>query len=128
MGTVEESTIPMIGKLPGFAIAFALIASSAQAICPYDANCLNNPYGGRDPYAPPGVPVAPYGAHSVNGQLGSAFNANPLRYGAVNNPYAPALKPDDSAGAPVNAPANSGLGSGLGASPGALQGVDPDRQ
>ena len=118
----------MTGKLAGLTLVFALMAPSAHAVCPYDANCLDNPYGGRDYNTQGGVPVAPFGAYNNNGQLGSAFNGNPLRYGAVNNPYAPALKPDDGSGAPLRAPLNGGLGNGLGSSPGALQGVDPDRQ
>ena len=107
----------------GLSLLFALAASNARAVCPYDANCINNPYGGRDPYAPPGVVTSPFGIYS-NSQLSNAFNANPLRYGPINNPYAPALNSDESAKAPVP----NGLGNSLSAGPGGLQRVDPDRQ
>jgi hypothetical protein len=108
-------------------LLFALAASNARAVCPYDANCINNPYGGRDQSAPPGVMTSPFGIYG-NSQLSNAFNANPLRYGPTNNPYAPALNLGDGAGAPAKAHVPNGLGNSLSAGPGGLQGVDPDRQ
>jgi hypothetical protein len=46
------------------AISVAVLASTgaALAICPYDANCLNNPYGAGNPYAPNGL-MNPYSAY-----------------------------------------------------------------
>jgi hypothetical protein len=37
----------MTEKRPLLIAILAMAASSARAICPYDANCSNNPYGGR---------------------------------------------------------------------------------
>ena len=53
------------------AVAFAaslLLISSAQAACPYDYNCLNNPYGAGNPYAPNGLmnPYSQYGSPYSN--------------------------------------------------------------
>ncbi len=53
------------------AVAFAaslLLISSAQAACPYDYNCLNNPYGAGSPYAPNGLmnPYSQYGSPYSN--------------------------------------------------------------
>ena len=44
----------MTGKRPLLIAILALATSSARAICPYDANCVNNPFTGRNPVAPQG--------------------------------------------------------------------------
>src|SRR5208283_2785283 len=86
--------------------AFAFISSAAFAICPYDANCLNNPYGGRDANAPNGL-IAPYSG----GQSGSAFSNNPLRNQPLNNPFLPSASPDENQSASPNAPNKNPLAS-----------------
>jgi hypothetical protein len=52
------------------------ISSAAQAICPYDPNCLNNPYGAGSPYAPNGI-------NNPYSQAGSPYSNK-----SANNPYA----------------------------------------
>lgn len=50
---------------------------AASAVCPYDSNCINNPYGARSPYKSDGL-MNPYS------QYGSKYsNKSPT------NPYAP---------------------------------------
>ncbi len=104
-----------------FALAalFALAPAGARAICPYDVNCMNNPYGGHDNSAAP-FGASPYG----RGQPGAAFNANPLRGGGGYDPYAPAVNSDEQPAAPT--PGGLGLGS-TAAPPDGSQGIDPDR-
>jgi hypothetical protein len=52
------------------AICVAVLASSgaAFAVCPYEATCLNNPYGAGNPYAPNGLmnPYSQYGSPYSN--------------------------------------------------------------
>ena len=60
-------------------IAFALVLSATSisfAECPYDANCLNNPYGAGSPYKPNGL----MNPHSQNG--------SPYSNKSWRNPYA----------------------------------------
>lgn len=40
-------------------LASILVASPALATCPYDPNCIDNPYGAGSPYAPDGL-MNPY--------------------------------------------------------------------
>ena len=89
----------MTGKRPLLiAILAVAVLSPARAICPYDANCINNPITGRNPVAPQGgAVVAPFGRYSTN-QLNPDFSANPLRNGGISNPYAPAPKPTGDSG------------------------------
>ncbi len=48
--------------------------ASAHAACPYDANCLNNPYGAGNPYKADGL----MNPHSANGsQYSNKSWANP---------------------------------------------------
>ena len=116
----------MTGKRPLLiAILALMVLSPARAICPYDANCINNPITGRNPVAPQGgAVVAPFGRYSTN-QLNPDFSANPLRNGGISNPYAPAPKTNGDSGTLPPA-LSSGLGNGLSGSNGGLQGVDPD--
>lgn len=46
------------------AILISLAAVSARAECPYDENCLNNPYGAGSPFKSDGLlnPSSPYGS------------------------------------------------------------------
>ena len=48
-------------------LSFVLF-SVAYATCPYDPNCLNNPYGAGSPYKPDGLmnPYSPYGSPYSN--------------------------------------------------------------
>src|SRR5271167_1618789 len=115
----------MSGKLLVFAAAVSLITSSAHAICPYDVNCLNNPYGGRVGLdASGGVPVAPYGI----GQPGSAFSANPLANSmqGVYDPYVPDTRTNANVGGTVRRPLSNWVGSSSFGAAGALKGVDRD--
>ena len=126
----------MTGKSLILATMFALISSEASAICPYDANCLNNPYGGRSmgranndlgSFAP--------GPYSSNGQygLGSAFGNNPLTREPRSNPFLPETSADELKKAQtqgINPDQQSTslptVGGNLNSGP--LQGVDPDQQ
>lgn len=50
-------------------VTFTLFAAGAFAqTCPYDPNCLNNPYGAGSPYKPDGLmnPYSPYGSPYSN--------------------------------------------------------------
>ena len=91
-------------------------AAPAHAICPYDYNCLDNPYGAGNPYKPDGLlnPYSQYGnpysnkswtnpyatqAPAIVGQDGSYHgtlnsnaydpNSNSNPYGRYGNPYSP---------------------------------------
>src|SRR5271156_2027394 len=124
-----EEKHSMTGKRQLLIVMLALATSSARAICPYDANCMNNPFTGRNPVAPQGgAVVAPFGMYSTN-QLNPDFSANPLRNGGISNPYAPAPKTTGDSGTlapPLFSGLGSGLDSGISGSNGGLQGVDPD--
>jgi len=116
----------MTGKRPLLiAILAVAVLSPARAICPYDANCINNPVTGRNPVAPQGgAVVAPFSRYSTN-QLNPEFNANPGVIKPISNPFAPAPKTTDELGT-LAPPLSGGLGSGLSGSNSGLQGVDPD--
>ena len=121
----------MTGKRPLIIVMLALATStSARAICPYDANCINNPYTGRNPVAGQGgAVVAPFSRYSTN-QLNPEFNGNPGVIKPISNPFAPAPKTTGDSGT-LASPLSSGLGggglgSGLGGSNSGLQGVDPN--
>ena len=87
---------------------FAIIAStSASAICPYDANCINNPYGAGSPYKSDGLmnPYSQYGSQYSNkswtnqyatdapklydsqGSYRGKLSTNPYDADSVSNPY-----------------------------------------
>ncbi len=53
-----------------------LFSFSAFATCPYDYNCLNNPYGAGSQYAPNGI-------NNPYSQAGSPYSNK-----SANNPYA----------------------------------------
>jgi len=58
-----------MAKLSRLAIAATLIgAPLAHTACPYDPNCLNNPYGAGSPYRADGLnnPYSPYGSPYSN--------------------------------------------------------------
>src|ERR1700723_3516075 len=115
----------MTGKRPLLiAILAVAVLSPARAICPYDANCINNPVTGRNPVAPQGgAVVAPFSRYSTN-QLNPDFNANPGVIKPISNPFAPAPKPTGDSGTLGSPLSSGGLGSGLsGSNSSGLQGV-----
>jgi len=79
-------------------ISFIVFFSQqSNAACPFDPNCLNNPYGAGSPYKSDGLmnPYSQYGSPYSNkswtnpyGQYGNPYNPNSLKnpYGA-GNPY-----------------------------------------
>jgi hypothetical protein len=103
-------------------VVIAIVASSsASAICPYDANCLNNPYGGREASGP-GVPMAPFG----QGSLGAAFSANPLRRGPARDPYGAAIGDADERAAGASADTGSASSGTKSNSHNPFEGIDRD--
>ena len=120
---------PMIVNRAILIVVLILEASSARAICPYDANCINNPYGGRSPAAPQGgVVAAPFGRYS-NNQYNPDFSANQQRLNGIDNPYAPIATPTPSVDSGTLAsPPFSGLGLTVNRTNSGLQGVDNDQR
>ena len=118
------------------AILALAVWSPARAICPYDANCINNPITGRNPVAPragdtaAGLPSRPDLVGISTNQLNPDFNGNPGVIRPISNPYAPAPKPTGdfgTLGSPLSNGLGGGLGSGLsGSDSSGLQGVNPD--
>ncbi len=105
----------MTGRLVCLVGAAVLASTSAQAICPYDANCLNNPYSGRDNSSQgssPGISPAPFGAGP--GQYNPSYAVNPDQSNSTYNPYAPPPNPNADADAGEIPPLSKGLGVGLG--------------
>lgn len=89
-------------------VALALaVPGSALAMCPYDYNCLDNPYGAGSPYAPNGInnPYSQYGSpysnksannpyatdapkiYDQNGNYRGKLSSNPYDPDSVSNPY-----------------------------------------
>ena len=56
-----------------------LFSIKAQAVCPYDINCLNNPYGAGSPYKPDGLmnPYSKYGSPYSNQSWTNPYATNP---------------------------------------------------
>jgi hypothetical protein len=89
------------------AVAILLFGGAAHAVCPYDFNCLNNPYGAGSPYKPDGMmnPYSQYGSpysnnswtnpyatnppkiYDQNGQYHGNLSTNPYDPNSVSNPY-----------------------------------------
>ena len=94
------------------AIAFALFTvTSARAICPYDVNCLNNPYSGRD-NSSQSIQPAPFG--SGPGQYNPSYAVNPNPNASSYNPYSP---PAQNPTSDVNTGGVPTLSKGLGLGP-----------
>jgi hypothetical protein len=83
----------MVKSILSAIVAMLVVSSGALAVCPYDVNCINNPYGGRSFDANGNQLPPPYG------QTGAAFGNNPL----LPNPnfaqgprllYQPRTRPD----------------------------------
>lgn len=84
-----------------------IMSSTVFAICPYDSNCLNNPYGAGNPYKPDGLmnPYSQYGSqysnkswtnpyatdapklYDENGNYHGKLSSNPYDPDSVSNPY-----------------------------------------
>ena len=84
-----------------------ILSTSAQAICPYDYDCLNNPYGAGSPYTPDGLmnPYSRYGSpysndswtnpyatnppkiYDQNGNYRGNLSTNPYDQDSISNPY-----------------------------------------
>lgn len=100
---MKTSTFIILGiTLVG--ICFVTVAS---AICPYDPDCINNPYGAGSPYKPDGLmnPYSPYGSPYSNkswtnpyatdapriydsqGRYRGKFSTNPYDPDSISNPY-----------------------------------------
>ena len=95
-------------KILSLAAAFTVvITSTAFATCPYDSNCLNNPYGAGSPYKADGLmnPYSQYGSPysnkswtnpyatnapiivDQNGNYRGRLSTNPYDQDSVSNPY-----------------------------------------
>jgi hypothetical protein len=90
-----------------FVVALLSLDRSARAICPYDDDCLNNPYGAgspyesngfMNPYSPNGSPYSnnswtnPYATnppqvYDQNGTYRGNFSSNPYDPNSISNPY-----------------------------------------
>lgn len=88
-------------------LAWLLAAPAAFALCPYDPDCLDNPYGAGNPYKPDGLmnPYSEYGSPYSNkswrnpyatdapklydgdGNYRGRLSANPYDPDSVSNPY-----------------------------------------
>jgi hypothetical protein len=82
-------------------------STTAFAVCPYDPNCLNNPYGAGSPYKPDGLmnPYSQYGSpysnnswanplatnppkiYDQDGNYHGNLSANPYDPNSISNPY-----------------------------------------
>jgi hypothetical protein len=98
MGNPKLKEIPM--KKLFAALALAALPAIASATCPYNPNCLSNPYGAGSPYLPNGLnnPYSPYGSPYSNQSWTNPYATNaPKLYDSQGNyrgqlsanPYAP---------------------------------------
>ena len=97
-------------NLKGIALACLCVftvSGMAHAICPYDPDCLSNPYGAGNPYKPDGLmnPYSQYGSPYSNkswrnpyatdapkiydeqGNYRGKLSANPYDPDSISNPY-----------------------------------------
>ena len=100
LGTQKESIVVNINKI---VVALALsigIPALSFAACPYDQNCLNNPYGAGSPYKADGLnnPYSQYGSPYSNKSHTNPYATDaPKLYDSQgnyrgklsNNPYDP---------------------------------------
>lgn len=89
------------------AVLITFIASSALAVCPYDYDCLDNPYGAGSPYKSDGL-MNPYSSsgspysneswtnpyatnapkiYDQNGNYRGQLSSNPYAPDSTSNPY-----------------------------------------
>ena|SRR2546427_11439175 len=96
-------------KLKSLLVTVICLSAStvASAMCPYDPNCLNNPYGAGSPYKPDGLmnPYSQYGSpysnkswtnpyatdtprlYDSSGNYRGKLSTNPYDPDSVSNPY-----------------------------------------
>jgi hypothetical protein len=100
---IARTTVVLVFTL----FASFLAASGAAALCPYDPDCLDNPYGAGSPYKADGLmnPYSEYGSPYSNkswrnpyatdapklydgeGNYRGRLSANPYDPESVSNPY-----------------------------------------
>ena len=88
-------------------LAVSSFSLTTQAACPYDINCINNPYGAGSPYKADGInnPYSQYGSpysnksannpyatdapklYDSNGQYRGRISTNPYHPDSTSNPY-----------------------------------------
>lgn len=93
--------------ISGIALVGICFVTVAYSICPYDPDCINNPYGAGSPYKPDGLmnPYSPYGSPYSNkswtnpyatdapsvydsrGRYRGKFSTNPYDPDSISNPY-----------------------------------------
>jgi hypothetical protein len=78
--------IPMVAVA---SLVLLLKATPAMAVCPYDFDCLNNPYGAGSPYAPNGLmnPYSQYGSPYSNNSWTNPLATNPPQIYDQNGVY-----------------------------------------
>ncbi len=94
-------------KISVAAVLVALVCAEASAVCPYDPQCLDNPYGAGSPYKPDGLmnPYSEYGSpysnrshtnpyatdaprlYDQDGNYRGRLSANPYDPESTSNPY-----------------------------------------
>lgn len=107
METVGPPTIFYKMKHWLISMAFGLATAASWAACPYDPNCLNNPYGAGNPYKADGLmnPNSQYGSQYSNkswtnphatdapkvydqqGNYRGQLSSNPYAPDSTSNPY-----------------------------------------
>jgi hypothetical protein len=84
----------------------SLGAAPAFAICPYDIDCLNNPYGSGSPYKPDGLmnPYSRYGSPYSSGSWTNPYATNAPKIYDENGNYKGRLStnPYDSVQLPLD--------------------------
>ncbi|BEQ13136.1 hypothetical protein [Desulfoferula mesophila] len=62
-----------------FVVLFVASTTAALAACPYDPDCLNNPFGAGSPYKPDGLmnPYSEYGSPYSNKSWTNPYATNP---------------------------------------------------
>src|SRR5713226_7359092 len=68
------------------------VSTAASAMCPYDPNCLSNPYGAGNPFKPDGLmnPYSQYGSPYSNKSWTNPYATDaPKLYDRYSNPYSP---------------------------------------
>ena len=70
-------------------ITAILTTGTAEAMCPYDYNCLDNPFGAGSPYAPNGLmnPYSQYGSPYSNNSWTNPYATNPPQIYDQNGNY-----------------------------------------
>lgn len=71
--------MPFPGISRTAAVLLLLVAGTAAATCPYDPDCLDNPYGAGSPYEPDGLlnPFSRYGSPYSDESWTNPYATNP---------------------------------------------------